>query len=1041
MSQIKKLLFGETIPKAQEGYKFNLDGQDIYYSDDDLKEIGDRIAALDNNYKRFLGNAVAAIKGGNQSGNRASNTISMDQLSGLSAKDLKRLSKNGSYWETISGKDSYHAREAISAYLNILHSVANKPKKEEKSSKTKIDKNELPLDYNTKEGKKYLSPTNENNINARNRVAAILEHIKEGDNSKYEAPDYKMEAISTWLNGLDGDDKNAAGKTFFDNLWSAMGNGEHKYDPDIEDLFAMFGIKYGLSDQPANVQNVVSDTADNKKIEELIEKIATLEKQINDYSNPVNQNEEPTQIVQQPLTAESTPVQNLIYNPFGKKQEAFDGKQGEFEVLKYFNIKSSLGGHYLIRDNNGKYYIYHNTKDNPDNAVVGKHGKNNTSYLYAIDEAFAKGIENETIKFPTIDEIRAHSSNGRGLFGLNFRTKRGVVLDKSKIINKEDGGKIDSSKINSFVAKHDGILKGKDGLPKIQLKYPHSVERRVEQRPDGTTVAVEEIHDNYGNITINEKEISNAQQPIQQPEKAEEPKQEEQTKQEPVVIIQKPAEVIAKKAPENNTEYKQIWVEPKQLPIVNVPNVPLAKQKIAPIKGTKKYDLNDLVEVLGRLADQKQYVAKGGKVLKGQNGLTSEDIEAWRASGRPLEALYELIAQQQQEVAPENAFNNSAADKYQMAETAKAIAEQQTGNSGAGNLNQVATKSGNTEKVTTQPSDLGNYNFNIPSTYKYLSPAISAGRFLTTSLFQKKYYDAAKDMLNAGRFNEMAVWANAPSTNMPVLDRQLQQVNRERMMGVKPVTSNFIDNFAATNTRENQLWARENDIYAKQSAQYQDIKKQITDIQNQNLANSIATRNQNIARQKAIDSAIKQQYLEFLQRHAQSVENLGLEFQNNVTNDINYMNNYNQFKFEDAQQKNFDKYIDGLFPNYRAMYNQLGYNERAKYSNFLDYMEKVHPDIYNPKMEEIINRQSQDQEALLEWQRRNKLNYWYPKALFGINSSAGIDRMKKGGRVNGNTRYTLEPDERIWIENNKATHRAIGKLSDNTIKLLLKALK
>ena len=867
MSQIKKLLFGETIPKAQEGYKFNLDGQDIYYSDDDLKEIGDRIAALDNNYKRFLGNAVTAIKSGNQSGNRASNTISMDQLSGLSAKDLKRLSKNGSYWETISGKDSYHAREAISAYLNILNSVANKPKKEEKSNKTKIDKNELSLDYNTKEGKEYLSPTNENNINARNRVAAILEHIKEGDNSKYEAPDYKTEAISTWLNGLDGDDKNAAGKTFFDNLWSAMGNGEHKYDPDIEDLFAMFGIKYGLSGQPTNVQNAVSYTADNKKTEELIEKIATLEKQINDYSNPVNQNEEPTQIVQQQLTAESTPVQNLIYNPFGKKQEAFDGKQGEFEVLKYFNIKNSLGGHYLIRDTNGKYYIYHNTKDNPDNAVVGKHGKNNTSYLYAIDEAFAKGIENETIKFPTIDEIRAHSSNGRGLFGLNFRIKRGVVLDKSKIINKEDGGKIDSSKVSAFIAKNGGIPKGPYGF----------------------------------------------------------------------------------------------------------------KLKPWDVYNTTNWQVPDFISTM--YPEQSQV------------------------------------------------------------ETAKAIAEQQTGNSGAGDLNQVATKSGNTENVTTQPSNLGNYNFNIPSTYKYLSPAISAGRFLTTSLFQKKYYDAAKDMLNAGRFNEMAVWANAPSTNMPVLDRQLQQVNRERMMGVKPVTSNFIDNFAAANTRENQLWARENDIYAKQSAQYQDIKKQITDIQNQNLANSIATRNQNIARQKAIDSAIKQQYLEFLQRHAQSIENLGLEFQNNVTNDINYMNNYNQFKFEDAQQKNFDKYIDGLFPNYRAMYNQLGYNERAKYSNFLDYMEKVHPDIYNPKMEEITNRQSQDQEALLEWQRRNKLNYWYPKALFGINSSAGIDRMKKGGRVNGNTRYTLEPDERIWIENNKATHRAIGKLSDNTIKLLLKALK
>jgi hypothetical protein len=48
---------------------------------------------------------------------------------------------------------------------------------------------------------------------------------------------------------------------------------------------------------------------------------------------------------------------------------------------------------------------------------------------------------------------------------------------------------------------------------------------------------------------------------------------------------------------------------------------------------------------------------------------------------------------------------------------------------------------------------------------------------------------------------------------------------------------------------------------------------------------------------------------------------------------------------------------------------------------------------------------------------------------------------KKGGRVNGNTRYTLEPDERIWIDNNKAAHAKIAKLNDNAIKLLLRALK
>lgn len=47
-------------------------------------------------------------------------------------------------------------------------------------------------------------------------------------------------------------------------------------------------------------------------------------------------------------------------------------------------------------------------------------------------------------------------------------------------------------------------------------------------------------------------------------------------------------------------------------------------------------------------------------------------------------------------------------------------------------------------------------------------------------------------------------------------------------------------------------------------------------------------------------------------------------------------------------------------------------------------------------------------------------------------------KYKKGGRVNGKTRYTLEPDERIWIDQNKAALKASSKLNDNIIKLFLK---
>jgi hypothetical protein len=74
MSQVRKLLKGQNIPKAQNGYKFHLDSQDIYLTDDQLREIDNQIAALPMERRRFLGNATNAIKNGNQSGNRANNT-------------------------------------------------------------------------------------------------------------------------------------------------------------------------------------------------------------------------------------------------------------------------------------------------------------------------------------------------------------------------------------------------------------------------------------------------------------------------------------------------------------------------------------------------------------------------------------------------------------------------------------------------------------------------------------------------------------------------------------------------------------------------------------------------------------------------------------------------------------------------------------------------------------------------------------------------------------------------------------------------------
>ena len=249
-----------------------------------------------------------------------------------------------------------------------------------------------------------------------------------------------------------------------------------------------------------------------------------------------------------------------------------------------------------------------------------------------------------------------------------------------------------------------------------------------------------------------------------------------------------------------------------------------------------------------------------------------------------------------------------------------------------------------TKSATEELTDLGEvgggYNYNISPALKYLSPAISAGRFIETSIAQRRDRDLAKKMLNEGRFNDLAVWANAPSTAMPVLDRQLKQIQLDRMSGIKPVTNDFITNFAAANQRENQLYDRENSVFTQMSNQYKTIQDQITDVMNRNLANAIATRNQNVARQKAIDSAIVGADREYNQRRDASHQAASLEVQNNVKNDIDYLNNLNKFNYETQLQDQFDKQIDGLFPGARGEWNNLSANDQANYGDFETYLQR-----------------------------------------------------------------------------------------------------
>ena len=249
MSQVRKLLQGNKIPKAQEGYKFHLDSQDVYFTDDDIAEIDKRISALPMDHRRFLGNATTAIKSGEQSGNRAENTVTVDQLSNLGKGDMRRLEKKkGSYLESWFQPDSYSAKQAINEYLNILYSVANK-----RTAKSKIDKSDLSLVFNGDEGAYALSGTAGNNYAAKNRIFNILDSVNAGKDYKYDVSDWDLAWLQGWMDSLPGEDKKKAAQDYVNDLWSRMGSGYNpKLTPDDENFLKNFYISFGFnSPKPA----------------------------------------------------------------------------------------------------------------------------------------------------------------------------------------------------------------------------------------------------------------------------------------------------------------------------------------------------------------------------------------------------------------------------------------------------------------------------------------------------------------------------------------------------------------------------------------------------------------------------------------------------------------------------------------------------------------------------------------------------------------------------------------------------------------------
>lgn len=429
-------------------------------------------------------------------------------------------------------------------------------------------------------------------------------------------------------------------------------------------------------------------------------------------------------------------------------------------------------------------------------------------------------------------------------------------------------------------------------------------------------------------------------------------------------------------------------------------------------KTVEKYN-NKLIEKLTELEKVGRLYKRGG-ILKGQLGLTNLNSPYWKN-------IFSVAANQKRQQMEQDGPLPKGPD-IKMPEN-KAVQQ-----------NSVGLTYPKVEKDAGQTTGWRYKNWN--GFGNIVQPILSGVRYFSQMHGRDKSYAEQKEALNAGRVSRSSISLPMVPTYSVAHQHLENQLNQQMMNGIKPIASDLSAYYAAKLQQQAAL----NNGLQNNTAQKADLAWR-ADIQNQQTKSQEALQNNEIAFENAkmnasINSGLHQLEAAKLAEEQASRDNLLYEIQQKLYQDQQTMM---QGSIAARNQKNAAAYQEELqrvFPNEWAKWQTV---DQTKYGSFEDYVSSVNPTLYNQKKVDLENFKEGQNNELIRTTIQGRMNYpWLYGRTGGYHGPAGF---KKGGRVNGTTRYTLEPDERIWIDNNKAAHAKAAKLNDAAIKLLLRALK
>ena len=334
------------------------------------------------------------------------------------------------------------------------------------------------------------------------------------------------------------------------------------------------------------------------------------------------------------------------------------------------------------------------------------------------------------------------------------------------------------------------------------------------------------------------------------------------------------------------------------------------------------------------------------------------------------------------------------------------------------------------KSLQNRRSGLGEQNIPRPTiSYGIIDRALGLRSSILAARGRRQYEKNKIAGLNASRVQDQAVRENQFTYNNPALDRAEANLRNEAVRGFKPMTSDVTQ----YNAQQQQAWGKlldaQTQLTAQRSAADNQINLQNAEIARRNAMNEVATANQNRRTNAAIDAAIFDAKNERLIGDITSDQNRSLEIRNKLNQDRQLATQIALSDREKQYNSDLENYYKTNFGDLYTKYSNLP-SDQVDYSSFQDYVYKTDPNLWNRKVNGIKALENAYNADVKRLSIRNRANF--PNL---------VSLSKKGGYLRGSTRYTKEPDEQIWIDNNKAAHKAIAKLEDNMIKLLLRALK